>query len=273
MSLANKTILVTGASRGIGKAIALRLAAEGANIVIIAKSTEENNKLGGTIFSTATEVEAAGGKALPVQADIRFEDQVNNAVSLAVQAFGGIDMVINNASAVQISNTEATDIKRFDLIHDINVRGTFMMVKACLPYLKKSSGAHILTIAPPISLQPKWISPQLAYTISKFSMTLLAAGWATEFKKYGIASNALWPKTIIDTAAVRNLLGGEKMVAMSRKPQIMADAAYSVLCKLPADCTGNTFLDEDVLRNEGITDFDAYAVTPGGRLYPDLYVG
>ncbi len=272
MLFADKTILITGGSRGIGKAIALRLAKEGANLVIIAKSTEENEKLGGTIFSAAKEVEAAGGKALPVKADVRFEEEVENAVTLAVQAFGGIDVVINNASAIQLSNTENTDIKRFDLIQNINVRGSFMMVKDCLPYLKKSNNAHIITIAPPISLNPKWLSPQIAYTISKFSMSMMAMSWATEFKKYNIASNALWPKTIIDTAAVRNLLGGEKMVAMSRKPQIMGDAVYHILSKTSAECSGNLFLDEDVLRNEGITDFEQYAVTPGGRLYPDLYV-
>ncbi len=272
MLFANKTIIITGASRGIGKAIALRLAKEGANIVIIAKSIEENERLGGTIFSVAKEVEAAGGKALAVQADVRFEDQVENAVTAAVQAFGGIDVLINNASAIQLSNTENTDIKRFDLIQNINVRGSFMMVKSCLPYLKKSSNAHIITIAPPISLQPKWLHPQMAYTISKFSMSMMALGWANEFKKYKIASNALWPKTIIDTAAVRNLLGGEKMVAMSRKPKIMGDAAYLIVKKLPADCTGNLFLDEEVLQKEGVTNFEEYAVTPGGKLYPDLYV-
>ncbi len=272
MSFANKTILITGASRGIGKAIALRLAQEGANIVIIAKSTEENEKLGGTIFSVAKEVEAAGGKALPVKADVRFEEEVENAVLQATQAFGSIDAVINNASAIQLSNTENTDLKRFDLIQNINVRGSFMMVKSCLPYLKKSSNAHIITIAPPISLEPKWISPQMAYTISKFSMSMMAIGWASEFKKYNIASNALWPKTLIDTAAVRNLLGGEKMVAMSRKPQIMGDAVYHILSKQPAECTGNLFLDEEVLQKEGVTDFNQYAITPGGRLYPDLYV-
>ncbi len=272
MSFINKTILITGASRGIGKAIALRLAAEGANIVITAKSIEENNNLGGTIYTAAKEVEAAGGKALPVQMDVRFEEQVNNAITQAVQAFGGINVLINNASAVQLKNTEETEVKRFDLIHDINVRGSFMMTKACLPYLQKSENPHILTISPPISLQPKWISQQMAYTISKFSMSMMTIGWAKEFKKYKIAANSLWPKTIIDTAAVRNLLGGEKMTAMSRKPAIVADAAYYILSKSSADCTGNTFLDEDVLRSEGITDFEKYAITPGGKLYPDLYV-
>ncbi len=272
MSFANCTVLITGSSRGIGRAMALRLAKEGANTVIVAKSVDENEKLGGTIYSVAQEVEAAGGKALPVQADIRFEDAVNNAVMQAMQAFGGIDILINNASAVQLSNTEATEIKRFDLIHDINVRGTFMMTKACLPYLKNSNHAHILTVSPPVDFQPKWIHPQMAYTLSKYSMTMMMLGWSAEYKKHNIASNSLWPKTTIATAPVRNLLGGEKLIAMSRKPEIMADAAYAILQKKPADCTGNAFLDEDVLRSEGITDFEPYAITPGGKLYPDLYV-
>ncbi len=272
MLFTQKTIFITGASRGIGKAIALRLAAEGANIVIAAKSITEDDRLGGTIYSAAEEVEKRGGKALAVQMDIRFEDQVNNAIAQAVQAFDGIDILVNNASAIQLGNTEQLDSKRFNLMQDINVRGTFMMTKACIPYLKKSNGAHILTLSPPIDLQPKWLSPYIGYTLTKYSMSMMALGWASEFKKFNIASNALWPKTTIDTAAVRNLLGGEKLAAMSRKPEIMADAAYEILSKSPADCTGNTFLDEDVLRNAGITDFDKYAVTPGGKLYPDLYV-
>ena len=272
MSLTNKTILITGSSRGIGKAMALRFAKEGANLVIIAKSIAEDERLGGTIYSTAKEVEDAGGKALPVQCDVRFEEQVQYAVIQAVQAFGGIDILINNASAVQLANTESTEIKRFDLIHDINVRGTFLMTKACLPYLKKSSDAHILTVSPPINLQPKWIYPQMAYTLSKYSMTLMMLGWAAEYKKYNIASNSLWPKTTIATAPVRNLLGGEKLIAMSRKPEIMADAAFVMLSKSFSELSGAALLDEDVLRSEGIADFDSYAITPGGRLYPDLYV-
>ena len=271
MSLSNKTILITGSSRGIGKAIAIRLAKEGANIIIVAKSIEEDERLGGTIFSAAKEVEEAGGKALAVQCDVRFESQVTAAVAQAVQAFGGIDILVNNASAVQIMNTESTEMKRFDLIHSINVRGTLMMTKACLPHLRQSGEAHILTVSPPINLQPKWIYPQMAYTLSKYSMTLMMTGWAAEYKKHNIASNSLWPKTTIATAPVRNLLGGEKLVAMSRKPEIMADAAYAVLSK-PSSFTGNALLDEDVLREEGITDFESYAITPGGRLYSDLYV-
>lgn len=272
MSFANKTILITGSSRGIGKAIALRLAKEGANIVIAAKSIEEDERLGGTIYSAAEEVEAAGGKALAVQCDVRFESQIQTLIAQATERFGGIDMLVNNASAVQIMNTEGTEMKRFDLINSINVRGTFMITKACLPYLKKSDSAHILTISPPLNLQPKWIHPQMAYTLSKYSMTLMMMGWAEEYKKQGITSNSLWPKTTIATAPVRNLLGGEKLVAMSRKPEIMADAAYAILSKSPTELTGSALLDEDVLRSEGITDFEPYAITPGGRLYPDLYV-
>ena len=272
MKFANKTVFITGGSRGIGKAIALRLAAEGANIVIAAKSIEENEKLGGTIYSAAKEIEAAGGNALPVQTDIRFEDQINLAVRETIQTFGGIDILINNASAIALGTTEQTEMKRFDLMQNINVKGTFSVTKACLPFLKDAANGHILTLSPPISLQPKWLSPQIAYTISKYSMTMMALGWAAEFKKWGIASNALWPKTTIDTAAIRNLPGGDKLSAMSRKPEIMADAAFYILSKASAECTGNTFLDEDVLRAEGITNFDKYAVTPGGKLYPDLYV-
>src|SRR6186713_1011389 len=207
MSLHNKTAFITGASRGIGKAIALQLAKSGANIVIVAKSIEENPKLGGTIFSAAEEIEKAGGKALPVQCDIRFEDQIQTAIEKAVVKFGGIDIVINNASAISLTPTEQTEPKRFDLMHDINIRGTFFVTKACIPHLKKSTNAHILTLSPPISLKPKWLSGHIAYTMAKYNMSMMALGWAEELKKYKIASNALWPKTTIDTAAVRNILG------------------------------------------------------------------
>jgi len=268
----NKTVFITGASRGIGKAIALRLAKEGANIVIAAKSTEENPKLGGTIYSAAQEIEALGVKALAVQTDIRFEEQVQAAVQQAVDAFGGIDIVINNASAIQLTGTEQTEAKRFDLIHSINVRGTFLVVKHCIPYLKKSSNAHILTLSPPVTLNPKWLGPHVAYTISKYNMSLMALGWAEEFKKEGIASNALWPRTTIDTAAVRNLLGGEALANMSRTPAILADAAYYILSKPSASCTGNTFIDEAVFAAEGITDLSGYSVVPGAQLFQDLFV-
>jgi citronellol/citronellal dehydrogenase len=272
MSLKNKTVFITGASRGIGKAIALRLAREGANIVIAAKSVEENAKLGGTIFSTAADVEKAGGQALAVQCDIRFEDQVQNAVDKSVEKFGGIDILVNNASAISLTSTEQTEPKRFDLIHDINVRGTFFVTKACIPHLKKSSNAHILTLSPPVNLNPKWFKGHIAYTLSKYNMSMMAIGWAAELKQYNIASNALWPKTTIDTAAVRNLLGGEALAKMSRTPDVLADAAFYIFTKPASQCTGNCFIDEEVFAAEGITDLAKYSVVPGAQLYKDLFV-
>ncbi|HPH83929.1 MAG TPA: NAD(P)-dependent oxidoreductase [Ferruginibacter sp.] len=272
MSFQNKTILITGASRGIGKAIGLRLAKEGANIVIASKSVEENPKLGGTIYTAAAEMEAAGGKALAVQCDIRFEDQVQLVVDKAVDKFGGIDMLINNASAINLNNSEQMEPKRFDLMYDINVRGTFMVSKACIPHLKKSTNAHILNLSPPINMDMKWFANHLAYTISKYDMTMIALGLAAELKKYNVAANTLWPRTTIATAAVQNLLGGDALINMSRKPEIMADAAYYILSKPSADCTGNSFIDEAVLAAEGITDLAAYSVMPGAPLYNDLFI-
>ena len=272
MSFQNKTIFITGASRGIGKAMALRLAKEGANIIIAAKSVEENSKLGGTIFSAAEEIEKAGGKAVPVQCDIRSEEQVQAAVDKGVAQFGGIDIVINNASAISLTTTEQTEPKRFDLMYDINVRGTFFVTKACIPHLKKGNNPHILTLSPPISMDPKWFASHLAYTLTKFNMSMMAIGWAAELKKYNVASNALWPKTTIDTAAVRNLLGGEILAKMSRNVDILADAAYYIFSKPSTQCTGNCFIDEDVLAAEGITDLNKYSVVPGAQLYKDLFV-
>lgn len=272
MSLQNKTAFITGASRGIGKAIALKLAAEGANIVIAAKSIEENPKLGGTIYSAAEEIETAGGKALAAQCDIRDEMQIQHAVEKAVERFGGIDILINNASAILLTPIEQTEPKRFDLMHDINVRGTFFVSKACIPYLKNGTNAHILNLSPPINLHPKWFGAHAAYTLSKYNMTMIAMGLAAELKKYNIAANTLWPKTTIATAAVKNLLGGDALIKMSRKPDIMADAAYYILQKPSAECTGNTFIDEEVLITEGFTEFDQYAITPGGKLYKDLFL-
>jgi citronellol/citronellal dehydrogenase len=272
MSFQNKTVIITGASRGIGKAIGLRLAKEGANIVIASKSVEENPKLGGTIFSAAAEMEAAGGKALAVQCDIRFEDQVQNVVDKTVEKFGGIDILVNNASAINLSPTEQTDAKRFDLMYDINVRGTFMMSKACIPHLKKGTNAHILNLSPPVNMDMKWFTNHLAYTISKYDMSMIALGLSAELKKYNIASNALWPHTTIATAAVNNLLGGEMLMKMSRTTDIIADAAYFILSKLSTECTGNTFIDEDVLAKEGITDLEKYSLVPGAKLYKDLFV-
>ncbi|MFI5133138.1 MAG: SDR family oxidoreductase [Chitinophagales bacterium] len=250
----------------------MRLAGEGANIVIAAKSTTENPKLGGTIFSAATEMEQAGGKGLPVQCDIRFEDQVQQAVDKAVEKFGGIDIVVNNASAISLTATEQTEPKRFDLMFDINVRGTFFVTKACIPFLKKSSNAHILTLSPPVNMNMKWFANHLAYTLTKYNMSMMAMGWAAELKKYNIASNALWPRTTIDTAAVRNLLGGEALAKMSRTPEILADAAYHIFSKPSTQCTGNCFIDEEVFAAEGITDLSKYSVVPGAQLYTDLFV-
>lgn len=272
MSFQNKTVIITGASRGIGKAIGLRLAKEGANIVIASKSVEENPKLGGTIFSAAEEMETAGGKALAVQCDIRFEEQVQNVVDKAIEKFGGIDILVNNASAINLTPTEQTEPKRFDLMYDINVRGTFMMSRACIPHLKKGTNAHILNLSPPINMDLKWFEKHLAYTISKYDMTMIALGLSAELKKYNIAANSLWPRTTIATAAVNNLLGGEMLMKMSRTPEIMADAAYFILSKTSTSCTGNSFIDEAVLAAEGITDLGKYAVVPGGNLYNDLFV-
>ncbi|MDQ6762022.1 MAG: NAD(P)-dependent oxidoreductase [Bacteroidota bacterium] len=272
MNFQNKTVLITGASRGIGKAIAVKLAGEGANIIIAAKSIEENPKLGGTIFSAAKEIEDAGGKALPVQCDIRFEDQINNVIEMGVAAFGGIDILINNASAISLSKTEQTESKAFALMHDINVKGTFFVSKACIPHLKNGSNPHILNLSPPINLDKKWFTNHLAYTMSKYDMTMIALGLAGELKKYKIAANTLWPRTTIATAAVKNLLGGETLINMSRTTEIIADAAYYILSKPSTECTGNCFIDEEVLAAEGITDLEKYSVVPGGKLYTDLFL-
>ena len=240
--------------------------------MVAAKSVEENPKLGGTIFSAALEIEQAGGKALAVQCDIRDETQIQNAIDKAVERFGGIDVLINNASAISLTTTEQTEAKRFDLMHDINVRGTFLVSKACIPYLKKGTNAHILTLSPPINLDMKWFKNHVAYTISKYNMTMITLGIAEELRKYNIAANALWPKTTIATAAVQNLLGGDALINMSRKPEIIADAAYYILSKSSAEYTGNAFIDEAVLAAEGKTDLSEYAVVPGGKLYQDLFL-
>ncbi|MFZ9262767.1 MAG: SDR family oxidoreductase [Chitinophagaceae bacterium] len=266
-----KTIFITGATRGIGKAIALKLAKEGANIIIAAKSVEENPKLGGTIYSAAEEIEKAGGKALAVQCDIRFEEQIIAAVEKGVEQFGGIDILVNNASAISLTNTEQTDAKKFDLMHDINVRGTFLVSKHCIPYLKKGKNPHILFLSPPLNMNPKWFANHVAYTISKYNMSMIMMGLSEELKKYQIASNALWPKTTIATAAVQNLLGGQALMNMSRTADIIADAAYFIFQKHSSQCTGNFFIDENVLAAEGITDLSHYAVIPGATLYNDLF--
>ena len=272
MLLKGKTVFITGASRGIGKAIALRLAKEGANIIVAAKSTTEDPKLGGTIYSAAKEIEEAGGQALAVKCDIRDELQIQEAVDKTVETFGGIDVLINNASAISLTGTEKTEPKRFDLMHNINVRGTFFMSRACIPHLKESSNAHIITLSPPLNMDMKWFKNHIAYTLTKYNMTMIALGLAAELKPFGIASNALWPRTTIATAAVQNLLGGDALINMSRTPDIVADAAFSIISRAAATCTGNTFIDEDILKEDGITDLDKYAVVPGGKLYNDLFL-
>ena len=271
-SLNGKTLLITGASRGIGKAIALRAARDGANIAVLAKTATPQPKLEGTIYTAAEEIEGAGGRALACIADIRFEEQVHAAVEKTVETFGGIDMVINNASAIDLSSTLDVTMKRYDLMHHINTRGTFMTSKLCLPYLLKAENPHILNISPPLDMSSKWFAPHLAYTMAKFGMSMCVLGMAEEFRQRGVAVNALWPRTTIATAAIRNLLGGEKVMQCSRKPEIMADAAHAILIRRSRECTGNFFIDEDVLRAGGATSFDDYSVVPGAPLMKDLFL-
>ncbi|MCP1383661.1 SDR family oxidoreductase [Runella salmonicolor] len=269
-----KTAFITGASRGIGLAIGLRLAQEGANVVIAAKTTEPHPKLPGTIYTAAAEIEAAGGKALPLIVDVREEQQVYDAVEEAVKVFGGIDILVNNASAIQLTPTLMTDMKRYDLMHQINTRGTFLTSKACLPYLLKADNPHVLNLSPPLNMEARWFAPHVAYTMAKFGMSMCVLGMAAEFRKQGVAFNALWPKTAIATAAVRNLLGGEQSIQRCRKPEIMADAAYEILTKHSRECTGNFFIDEEVLRESGITNFDKYKYTEvnDSELLPDFFI-
>ncbi|HVM87231.1 MAG TPA: NAD(P)-dependent oxidoreductase [Puia sp.] len=273
MLFKDRSVLITGGSRGIGKAIAIRLSKEGANVAIASKTVEINPKIEGTIYTAAEEIARAGaGKVLPVQCDIRFEDQIENAVKTTVSSFGGIDILINNASAINLTGTEQMEPKRFDLMHDINIRGTYFMSKACIPYLKKSMNAHILNLSPPINLDKKWFANHLAYTISKFGMSMIVTGLAEELKPFKIAANALWPQTTIATAAVKNLLGGDFLMQRSRIPEIVADAALYVLQRPSVSCTGNFFIDEEVLKGEGISDFTKYAVNPEQKLVTDLFL-
>ncbi len=273
MKFENKNIFISGGSRGIGKAIALRLAREGANIAIAAKTVDPNPKLDGTIFTAAEEIAKAGnGKVLPLQADIRFEESINEAVKKTVDTFGGIDILINNASAISLTQTEQTEWKRWELMHGINVRGTFFTSKACIPHLKKAHNPHILNLSPPINLDPGWFAKHLAYTMSKYGMSMVVLGLAEELKGDRIAANALWPKTTIATAAVQNLLGGDFLMQRSRTPDIVADAAYYILQRPSYECSGNFFIDEEVLKAEGVTDFAHYAVNPQHKLMMDLFV-
>jgi citronellol/citronellal dehydrogenase len=266
------TVFITGGSRGIGKAIALRLAAEGANIVIAAKTAEPNPKLEGTIYTAAKEIESLGAKVLPLQVDIRYEEQIEAAVKETISTFGAIDILINNASAINLSPTEKLEPKRFDLMNSINVRGTFLMSQACIPHLKKSHNAHILNLSPPLDMNPKWFGEHVAYTMSKYGMSMIVLGLAEELKQYKVAVNALWPRTTIATAAVQNLLGGDYLIQRSRKPEIVADAAFVIINKPSAICTGNFFIDEEVLQKEGIVDFGRYAVNPEMPLQKDLFI-
>jgi citronellol/citronellal dehydrogenase len=270
-SLKGKTVFITGASRGIGKAIGLAAAREGANVVLAAKSDAPNPKLPGTIHEAAREVEAAGGRGLAVRCDVRDEGEIAAAVAAAVARFGGVDVLVNNASAIFLAGTAETPMKRFDLMHQVNARGTFACTQACLPHLARSPNAHVLNLAPPLTLTPRWFAPHVAYTMAKYGMSMCVLGMAEELKDRGIAVNALWPRTIIATSAL-NLLGGEALARHGRTPEIVADAAIAIFRRDARSCTGNFFIDEDVLREEGVTDLGRYAVAPGEELAPDLFL-
>jgi len=272
MSLQGKTIFMSGGSRGIGLAIALRAARDGANIAIAAKTAEPHPKLPGTIYTAAKEIEAAGGKALPLLCDIRNDEMVENAVQQTADKFGGIDICINNASAIALMNTEQVSMKRYDLMNQVNARGTFLLSKLCLPHLKESQNAHILNLAPPLDLSPKWFARHTAYTMAKYGMSFCTLGMAEEFRPFGIAVNSLWPLTSIDTAAVRNVLGGDAMAKMSRTPEILADAAHMVLSQNAAELTGQFIIDEVFMRENGIEDFSHYAPGYDGPLMADFFV-
>jgi len=272
-TLKGRTLFITGASRGIGHAIAMRAARDGANIVIAAKTAEPNAKLPGTIYTAAKDIEDAGGRALPLVVDVRDEAQVKAAVDEAARVFGAIDILVNNASAISLTNTTGTPMKRYDLMHGINVRGSFVCMQACVEHLRKSDNPHVLELSPPLTLDPKWYGPHVAYTISKMNMSLLVLGWAEEFRSDGIAANALWPRTLIATAAVQNLLGGDEMIKRSRTPAIMADAAHAVLTRPSRECTGNFFIDEEVLAQEGVRDFSGYSHDPSFEPLQDLFLG
>ncbi|ROR92348.1 SDR family oxidoreductase [Nocardioides aurantiacus] len=273
-TLRDRTIVMSGGSRGIGLAIALRAARDGANVVLLAKTGEPHPKLEGTVHTAAAEIEAAGGQALAVVGDVRDDADVEGAVAAAVERFGGIDVVVNNASAIDLSGTRELSMKKYDLMQDINARGTFLLSKTALPHLERSSGAHVLTLSPPLDLRPQWAGQYLGYTMAKYGMSLVTLGLAEELREAGVAANSLWPRTMIATAAVANLLGGDEAVAGSRTPEMVADAAYAVLTRDPRTCTGNFFIDDEVLAQEGITDLEGYRAVPGGEapLREDLFL-
>ena len=270
--LAGKTLFITGASRGIGLAIGLRAARDGANVAIAAKTTEPHKHLPGTIYSAAKEIEAAGGRALPLAVDIRDVLAVQQAVDETVRAFGGIDVCVNNASAIQLTGTLGTEMKRFDLMHQVNARGTFLTSKACLPHLKRAANPHVLMISPPLDLAPRWFAPHTAYTMAKFGMSLCVLGMAGEFASDGVAFNALWPRTTIATAAIRFIVGGEELMRRSRTPEIMADAAYAIVTKPSQSFSGNFLIDDTFLYGEGERNFDRYRIDPSVPLAPDFFV-
>ncbi|HEY2757130.1 MAG TPA: NAD(P)-dependent oxidoreductase [Pseudolabrys sp.] len=270
MSLKGKTLFITGGSRGIGLAIGLKAAADGANVAIAAKTTEQHPKLEGTIHSAAAEIEKAGGRALPLAVDVRDEEAVKAALAKTAETFGCLDIVVNNASAIQLTAAKHTDMKRFDLMHQINARGTFMVSKYAIPYLEKSASAHMLMLSPPLDMKEKWFAPHTAYSMAKFGMSLVVLGLAGELRGK-VAVNALWPRTTIATAAIKNILGGDVMMRMSRKPEILADAAYRVFHK-PASFTGQFLIDDTFLAGEGVTDFDQYRADPSQPLQVDFFV-
>jgi citronellol/citronellal dehydrogenase len=270
--LKDRTLFVSGGSRGIGLAIAKRAAQDGANIIIAAKTAEPHPKLQGTIYTAAEEIEAAGGKALAVVCDIRSEEQVAEAVEQGADHFGGIDICVNNASAIALTPTLQTPMKRFDLMHQVNTRGTFLVSKTCIPYLMKSGNPHILNLSAPLNMEEKWFAPHVAYTMAKFGMSMCVLGMAGEFREQGIAVNALWPRTTIATAAVQNLLGGDELTRRSRKPEIMGDAAHVILTKPSREFTGNFCIDDEVLESAGVSDLSVYAVDPSAELAPDFFV-
>ena len=272
MSLNGKTLFITGASRGIGLAIGLRAAKDGANVVIAAKTAEPHPKLPGTIYTAAEEIQAAGGKALPLVVDVRDEEAVKGAIEKTVETFGGLDIVVNNASAISLTPTSITDMKRFDLMHQINTRGTFMVSKYAIPHLERAENPHILMMSPPLDMSEEWFAPHVAYSLAKYGMSICVLGLAGELRPKGIAVNALWPRTTIATSAVKNLLGGDEIVQASRTPEILADAAYAVFQKPSKGFSGNFLIDDVFLGGEGVTDFEKYRVDPTKPLMPDFFV-